>query len=1481
MAKYRITSIPANLPQAQDGGSFWKKKYNVAKSKKLKRNKTNTSKRSAGNFSNEVGESISQDLPMVEVQGVDQPSYWNQMSSDVVQGIECPPGKENFEGNCLTEDEILSILDARTAEMKQKNFDRRVEQGFKKSNVFADSEYASKMLGRYISARNQQEQDYDNYANKYYDTFKKSKKSDKIQPFKKFSAEELDQLQDVVDQEGNVVIDETTGQPLQQAKIDAFKNNFLINKTKDGFYELYPKDIVRDRILQSGFNEEQFKNFWGLDPEQVKEQVGDMIGTANEIYNQRLQQRIIKTAIDKNISVEDAIKTIPKSEGTQTGLTNRFKKSTQKIIDDTFDIYTNSMLESMLYDPDVAKKDEDVFYSEDPKTAWENKYHAGDLKYISDKQRKGQKAYDEAIKNFSNIGSSGASDEYYQNQGRYDDRMAQQRLKNQGVQKAINLSRAESARQGAQDKKFNDAFGQYLSNQGTSYQKELLGKAFDKLRADPKAKINFLRDIEKYPDLVMGDVFNLTDDESGKTYSDLYSERLNDSYMNSLKARQNTFKEGSYKPELTTGNKIFDYLRHPFHAAYYAMHPTQDMHGNWNIDYDTRLKLEKEKGINLGTMDKVQGFNPMSVLNLTPLQALNPFKIGSNLRQGYDKGNFIGALGDEIVDIGTSVGAAKGFNALSGSGLGLTKGAGTLVSSIFNPFSDIGYALKAGKNLDNATDYIKKGDYKNAAWEGLEGGLNAIPLIGLPKYLKGFNRFNDATSGFNFNRTFNNANQLNFNSPNLLGTQQIPKYNILNKDGQLIRNQYKNGGSLPKAQLGKIVSSLKLLEPVEVYGKQFLRSHYNPLSYPVKLAGSKVAGLSSGAFRQPGEIAKALLAKEGDLTYKGQNTVIVRPGSEIEKIYTEGGRDLVKNYMLGQTKGLQELMYDFEKDPGLNQAIDYYGPLKAYELYSKIPHGENLGIQDFMKQASGFSFNKDKVIDDLMSGFDQNLNIFDQSKNTRLLFDLKRDLGEEAGNAKYSEIAKDNLKYLFDQYGNDVIPFQANVDPMHTKDLILRGNPIMPLDDIGGHMGFLKKGPDGNYDFTTRDLWSFRPSAYGKRYAGDSTAKALFKDAQVQLMDTFGKPFILHQTNPIKFKEGGDLPKAKMGWPPGGFRSLRKIPTVFGREVYRPSSTIFNTGIKTGNIHVPKKIDFLKETGPEIDERVRRNLIWDFDEYTGGDPANLPGISSYIGRGLASPTELTKYLGDFDFKPFSDGWQVRNQMMNAFDGPQWAAGKNDFFTESELINLVNQQSEWQKARNSFDDMYPENPAMGIMNAFSGDNSREELFSNLYPNASMPNFRSKFTTPEQEALLQQNLPWQYSVRDKGMLNSWKLNPFLADTLNDKILPSFKRLTNFKKDLADDNHMVGEYRGMLGVKYEDWKNASPEQISKWAKEINKKLYNRDFNRYKSDIEKPFKGSDAWNQITSQPGWKNKNGGVAMKLTKKEIDKYVQGGYIVEEE
>ena len=58
-------------------------------------------------------------------------------------------------------------------------------------------------------------------------------------------------------------------------------------------------------------------------------------------------------------------------------------------------------------------------------------------------------------------------------------------------------------------------------------------------------------------------------------------------------------------------------------------------------------------------------------------------------------------------------------------------------------------------------------------------------------------------------------------------------------------------------------------------------------------------------------------------------------------------------------------------------------------------------------------------------------------------------------------------------------------------------------------------------------------------------------------------------------------------------------------------------------------------------------------------------------------------------------------------------------------------------------------------------------------------------------------------------------------------------------------------------------------------------QDLDNWKSDISNPFTGRNAWHEISKQSGYKNKFGGVSMKLSKDEINKYVNGGYIVTEE
>ena len=190
--------------------------------------------------------------------------------------------------------------------------------------------------------------------------------------------------------------------------------------------------------------------------------------------------------------------------------------------------------------------------------------------------------------------------------------------------------------------------------------------------------------------------------------------------------------------------------------------------------------------------------------------------------------------------------------------------------------------------------------------------------------------------------------------------------------------------------------------------------------------------------------------------------------------------------------------------------------------------------------------------------------------------------------------------------------------------------------------------------------------------------------------------------------------------------------------------------------------------------------------------------------------------------------------------------------------------------------------MAMFSALSGDNSREELFSNLFPNASMPNFRSKFTTPSQEALLQQHLPWQYSVKNQGMLNPNSLKNI--NGLGDTLPRTYKDLLKAQKDnfltTSPAKDVVMEMRGGLGLKMEDIQNATPEQLEKWRQQIVKKMNTQASDRWNRETANPFTGGNAFKQISDVPGWKNKKGGIVTSLSRKEIDQYIKDGYIVED-
>ena len=270
--------------------------------------------------------------------------------------------------------------------------------------------------------------------------------------------------------------------------------------------------------------------------------------------------------------------------------------------------------------------------------------------------------------------------------------------------------------------------------------------------------------------------------------------------------------------------------------------------------------------------------------------------------------------------------------------------------------------------------------------------------------------------------------------------------------------------------------------------------------------------------------------------------------------------------------------------------------------------------------------------------------------------------------------------------------------------------------------------------------------------------------------------------------------------------------------------------------------------------------------------------------------DLFKGLGDFNFKSFSDNWNSLQELKNSTDGPQWVPGKEDFFTNKEIENLFNQQLKFRDAARSFNEMYPEDPGMAMFNALTGNTRRDELFSNLYPNVGLPNFRSKILSTEQEKNINLWLnKYSKDVSSPSFINKSKLNPQSLKTINTgfETLPkTYQQLLESQKgndflQTGPAKLVVGEMRGGLGLSLEEVLNASPEQLEILRKKIVIKMGKQDLERWERDISNPFTGVNAWEELSKQAGYKNKNGGVSMKLSKDEIDKYVNGGYIVTEE
>jgi hypothetical protein len=253
------------------------------------------------------------------------------------QPLQCPKGKYPYKGQCFSEEMYIKLMQE---EMDNEQY--RFEQDrAEKRKKFEDD------INQIRANAAEQHANYEKKRTEDYLTnFKNSKKSDKIDPYLTFQSYNvnLDEKIPLLDAEGNTVIDKKTGQPKYTTKRDDLKSAFLvIEDKKSGAVKLYPKEIVYDRIVNNGFQAEQFKNIWGLDPKQVKEQVGDIMSAAKAQYDATMKQKILDKALSQGKSIEEVVASLPRKLVTKEGAQS-FIAPTQKILDDAYNEFVEKSL---------------------------------------------------------------------------------------------------------------------------------------------------------------------------------------------------------------------------------------------------------------------------------------------------------------------------------------------------------------------------------------------------------------------------------------------------------------------------------------------------------------------------------------------------------------------------------------------------------------------------------------------------------------------------------------------------------------------------------------------------------------------------------------------------------------------------------------------------------------------------------------------------------------------------------------------------------------------------------------------------------------------------------------------------------------------------------------------------------------------------------------------------------------------------------
>jgi hypothetical protein len=717
MAKYVISSIPASLPINRDGGLFKKKKNKKLNSMMDYTPPTDEStlvrgiepQNTFGNYFNSPGIPTSDYKPY----NVGEEDY-TRLRSEVekipftdraAKELErCDPNNPNsvwFNGECMTEEEYLPLY----MERDQKERDEFDNKGKARQQ---------KLLDEYMKSEGE-------YIDKYTNTFKKSKKSDKIEPFKTIDKSELD----------NVISD---GRTLREL----YSKDFFISKSdKYGKVNLYIKDLMKERIIHNGFRTGDFVKTWGLNKDEVDAEFGPYMEYADNLYKQR--KDLIKISKNQNISKSALEKAFNENIKQIIAGTKPMPIGKQKVKFDFNNDYMNTVTEDGIV----------VSNNFDPVKQYTKAWvKAGK----DEKERKSRQAKVDAILNTQypeikkTLNESGlydlnkkdpfmkkeVSDHIYVREDNAE--IIRNNRYFRALDAETNINRDADLRKLTG---FNEDFNIYTSNLKQNEIYQLALKAIDRTKGfSDEEKIKFLT--------------ATSDDKNNTIYDKSFLESLSkiysaENYYDRV-TDPNQIRPGKVTTPLSLSEKIHDVGRHPFLAFEHWMNPrTQMWPDNATSEQSISKKQEQErKWQNFGLDLNTKGTGVTGVLDHF-FQPFNPVNVAGNIYEGYKRNGFKAALDETSTaayDIAQIMAESATFGASAIGKMAYLRNLSNL-NKASKTANLLGKAVIGSQKLGNL---MNRNLLTGAINQGLKGYMKAVtPVMA----------FDAVRPGGNFNQSFN------------------------------------------------------------------------------------------------------------------------------------------------------------------------------------------------------------------------------------------------------------------------------------------------------------------------------------------------------------------------------------------------------------------------------------------------------------------------------------------------------------------------------------------------------------------------------------------------------------------------------------------------------------------------------------------------------------------------------------------------------